>query len=193
MQTNNFYKQEWEYLLVISPPEDVKRSIGKIKKEVSIKYGCPHALHSAAYISLVRFLLVKNYEANLLFRLFSFCINKIPFEIMLKNFEVFPRHTLYADVTDYGGLNKLQNELIFLLTSQVSAREKFIRANKKHHMTIAGNLNPIQFESIADEYRNRQINTTFEAKSIVMFKKPYKSNSGSFRRYGRHNFVLGCC
>jgi hypothetical protein len=74
MQTNNFYEQVWEYLMVISPPEDVKNSIGKIKKEVGTKYGSRHALHSTAHISLVKFLLIKGCERNLLSHLFSFVL-----------------------------------------------------------------------------------------------------------------------
>ena len=193
MQTNNFYEQVWEYLLVISPPDEVKHSIGKIKREVGVKYRSSHAMHSTAYISLVKFLLVKGCEKNLLSRLFSFCINKIPVEIILNNFDVFPRHTLYVNVIEYGGLKKLQNELTGLLMIQVSVREKLIKVSKKHHMTIARNLNPAQFESIADEYKGRQINTTFRAKRVVMLKRPYMHNTESYRWCGSHNFVMGCC
>ena len=194
MQTGNFYEQVWEYLLVISPPEEVRHSIGKIKKEVGIKFGSPHAIHSTAFISLVRFLLVKGCERNLLSLLFSFCVNKMPFEIMLNNFDVFPRHTLYINVLENEGLKKLQSGLAALLTRQASVREKYMKANKRHHMTIAGNLNPVQFSSIANEYGRRQINTSFRAKDVVLLKRIYnENNSGGYRRYGSHNFVMGCC
>jgi 2'-5' RNA ligase len=193
MQTNNFYERVWEYQLVISPPDEVKRSIGKIKKEVGIKYGSFHTLHSATFISLVKFLLVKGYEKKLLSLLFSFCVNSLPFEIVLNNFGMFPYHTLYANIRESRRLNNLQDTLTALLRRSFSANEKFMRVSRKHHLTIAGNLNPIQFELIADEYRNKQINTLFKAKNVVMYKKPYENNSRSFRRYGSHNFVLGCC
>jgi 2'-5' RNA ligase len=193
MQSNNFYEQVWEYRLVISPPDEVKNSIGKIKKEVSFKYGSSHALHSAAYISLVKFLLIKGCERNLLSRLFSFCINKMPVEIILNNFGVFPSHTLYVNVMENEGLKKLQNELTGLLITHVSVHEKLIKASKKCFMTIAGNLSPVQFEPIADEYRGRQINTSFSAKRVVMIKRPYGHNAGNYRWCGSHNFILGCC
>jgi len=193
MQTNNFYGQVWEYLLVISPPEEVKHSIGKIKKEVGVKYGSSHAMHSIAYISLVKFLLIKGYERNMLTSLFGFFVNKMPIEIMLNNFDVFPRHTLYTGVQESGGLNNLQNGLTSLLTRSLSVREKNVRASKKHHMTIAGNLDPVQFHSIAGEYRNRQFNASFRAKNIVLLKRLYDEyNTGSYKWRGSHIFVMGC-
>jgi hypothetical protein len=192
METNSCWEQVWEYLLVISPPDDIKHSIGKIKKEVGVKYGSSHALHSIAYISLVKFLLIKGYEKNLLTRLFSYCINKMPFEVTLNNFDVFPRHTLYVNVQENEGIKKLQNELMVLLMSLVSIRRKYVKASNKHHMTIARNLNPVQFESVSDEYRSRQINTSFRAKNVVLLKRPYDEyNLRSYRWNGSHNFVMG--
>jgi len=193
MQSNNFYEQVWEYRLVISPPDEVNRSIGKIKKEVGVKYRNSHAFHSAAYISLVKFLLVKGCERNLLSRLFSFCINKMPVEIMLNNFGVFPSHMLYVNVMENRGLKKLQNELTSLLIIQLPVYEKLMKAAKKHYMPIAGSLSPVQFEPIAKEYKGRRINTSFRAKRIVMLKRPNSYNTGSCRWSGSHNFVLGCC
>ena len=193
MQLNNIYEQVWEYRLAISPPDEVNRSINIIKKELGVKYGSSRALPSAAYISLVKFLLVKGCERNLLSRLFSFCINKMPVEIMLNNFGVFPRHTLYVSIIENEGLKKLQNELTGLLMVHVSVCEKLIKASRKHYMTIAGNLNPAQFEPIADEYRGRKINTSFRSKRVVMLKRPYAHNSGKYRWRGSHNFVMGCC
>jgi hypothetical protein len=59
-------------------------------------------------------------------------------------------------------------------------------------MTIARNLNPIQFSSIANEYKKKQINTSFSAKNILVLKRPYKEySSRNFRWCGRHNFVMG--
>jgi 2'-5' RNA ligase len=191
METYNC-SRVWEYLLIISPPEEVKHSIGKIKKEVGVKYGSSHALHSIAHISLVRFLMIKGYERNLLTRLFSFCINTLPFGVTLDDFDVFPRHTLYVNVQENEGIKKLQNGLMVLLISSVSVRGKYVKASKKHHMTIARNLNPSQFDSVSTEYKRRQLNTSFRAKNVVLLKRPYDEyNLRSYRWNGSHNFVMG--
>ncbi len=192
METNSCWEQTWEYLLIISPPEDIKHSIGKIKKDVGVKYGSSHALHSIAHISLVRFLLVKGYERNLLTRLFSFCINTLPFGVTLDDFDVFPRHTLYVNVRENEGIKKLQNGLVVLLMNSVSVRGKYVKASNKHHMTIARNLNSVQFDSISDEYRSRQINTSFRAKNVMLLKRPHDEHKlRSYRWNGSHNFVMG--
>lgn len=192
MKAHNYYEQLWEYLLLISPPEDTRRSIGKIKKEIGIKYGSTHALHSSAYISLVKFMLVKGYEKNLLEQLFGFCINRFPFEVVLNNFGVFPRHTLYISVQENEGLKKLQNGLTMLLAGLASGIEKYMNANRKHHMTIARSLNPEQFTSISDEYKSREINVSFRARNIVLLKRPYEEYNSNFCRWsGNHNFVMG--
>lgn len=192
METNIPWEQVWEYLLIISPPEDIKNSIGKIKKEVALNYGSSHALHSIAHISLIRFRLVKGYERNLLTRLFGFCINSLPFEVMLDNFDVFPRHTLFVNIPENGGIKKLQNRLIIVLMNFVSVREEYMKEMKKHYMTIARNLNPAQFNSVSNEYRSRQINASFSARNIVLLKRQYEEYKPyNYRWMGSHNFVLG--
>jgi 2'-5' RNA ligase len=193
MEINNFYEQVWEYLLLISPPEGVKHTIGKIKKEVGIKYGSSHAMHSTAYISLVKFLLLKGYERNLLAKLFAFSINKLSIDIQLNNFNVFPRHTLYINVQENEELKKLQSELLTLLKSAVSVRNKYLKGDKKHHMTIARSLNPAQFEQIANEYQNRSLEMVFSAKNLVLLKRPFDEYySKNCRWSGSHNFLMGC-
>lgn len=188
---SDYYSRLWEYLLLISPPEDVKCSIGKIKKEVGIKYGSTHAMYSTAHISLVKFLLVKGYERNLLAQLFSFCINRLSFEVSLKNFDVFPRHTLYINVQENSGLKNLKKGLTFLLFSSASVHEECIKPSKIYYMTIARNLNPAQFESISREYKSRTIDTSFQARNIILLKREYNEyNSKSCRWNGSHNFVL---
>jgi len=193
MKTHNYYEQSWEYLLVISPPEDVKKSIEKIKKEVGIKYGSARALNSTAHINLIRFVLSKGYEKNLLIQLFAYCINRIAFEIRLDGFDVFPRHTLYINVPENDGLKRLQSGLILLLMNSISCREEQIKLNKKHYITIAGSLNLLQFNSISGEYKSKQIKTSFQAKNVVLLKRPYNEySSKSCRWNGSHNFVMGC-
>lgn len=192
MDTDSCRERVWEYLLIVSPPEEIKHSIGKIKQEVGLKYGSSHALHSSVHISLIKFLLVKRYEGNLLTRLFSFCVNTLPFEVTLNNFDVFPRHTLYINVQGNEGLKKLQSGLMVLLMNLVSVRKRYMKENKKHYMTIARNLNPAQFESVSDEYRSKQINASFRAKNVVVLKRPYDEYSlRSCRWNGSHNFVMG--
>jgi 2'-5' RNA ligase len=193
METHNYYEQFWEYLLLVPPPDDVKKSIGNIKKEVGIKYGSARALNSAAHINLIKFVLLKGYEKSLLTQLFAFCINRMAFEIRLNNFDVFPRHTLYVNIRENDGLKKLQNGLIMMLVNSISIRGKDINASKKFYMTIAGSLNPGQFAPIACEYKNRFINTSFQAKNVLLLKRPYDEyNSKSGRWNGSHNFVMGC-
>ena len=192
MDTNGCWERVWEYLLIISPPDDIKHSIGKIKKEVGLKYGSSHALRSIAHISLIKFRLAKGDERNLLTRLFSFCINNLPFEVMLNNFDVFPRHTLYVNVLENGGIKKLQSGLVIMLMNLISAGENHMKENKKHYLTIARNLNPVQFKSVSDEYRSRQINTSFRAKNVVLLKRPYDEyNLRSYKWNGSHNFAMG--
>jgi hypothetical protein len=77
MLHENFYSRVREYLLIISPPGEIKRLIGNIKKTVGIKYNSYHALHSIAHITIVKFLLIKNYEQHLLDRLMDFFLNRI--------------------------------------------------------------------------------------------------------------------
>ena len=190
MITYNYYSRFWEYLLLVSPPEEIKKSIGKVKKEITVKYGCPAGC--TPNITLASFALAKGYERNMLAHLFAFFINRIAFEIRLNCFGVFPSHTLYAGVQYNESLKRLQNGLLLELTGSLSVREKHIRTAKTHCMTVAGNLNAAQFSSVSDEYRNRKINTSFLAKNIVLLKRPYEEYKLTGSKWqGSHNFVIG--
>jgi 2'-5' RNA ligase len=192
MVTHNYFEQFWEYLLLVSPPEDIRKAIGNIKKEVSIKYGSARALNSAAHINLIKFVLVKGYERNLLTQLFTYCINSLAFEIRLNKFDVFPRHTLYVNVQGNEWLKKLQSGILLMLMSSISLRNQHINASKMFYMTIAGSLSPKQFEPIAYEYKNRFLSTSFQAKNILLLKRPYNGYSSKRCRWsGSHNFVMG--
>jgi 2'-5' RNA ligase len=190
MNKTFFYSQLWEYLLLVNPPAEVQSSISKIKKEVEIKYESPHAVHTPARISLVRFFLMKGHERNLMAQLFSFFVNSVPVEIILKDFDVFPRHTLYVNVREDTDLKKLQRELSTVLTGMV--REQNVKPVKNYYMTIARNLNPEQYESISGEYKRRRFDNSFRARNVILLKRPYdENNSKSCRWSGSHNFVMG--
>lgn len=190
MSKSDYYSRLWEYLLVISPPDYVKHSIGQIKKEVDIKYGSAYAVHSAAHISLLRFLLVKGFEKSLLSQLFSFLINKIPIEIILKNFDVFPRHTLFIQVKKNEQLNRLQIGLIRLVS--FIGGGPGIKPLKNYYMTIARNLSPAQFESVSEDFRHKELGTSFLAENAVLLKRPYNEFTANNCRWtGSHNFPIG--
>lgn len=190
MEKSEFYSRLWEYLLIVIPPENINRSIGLIKKEVGIKYGNANAVHSQAHISLVRFLLEKGYERSLLAQLFSFFINKLPVEIILKNFDVFPRHTLFIKVQEDNRLKKLQSGIAGLLEGSVGGT--CVSSAKNYYMTVARNLSPSQFESVSEDYCRKEINALFHANNIVLLKRQYDEyNSKSSRWSGSHSYIMG--
>jgi 2'-5' RNA ligase len=192
MIQENFYKKIWEYLLIISPPDEIKRLVGNIKKVVGIKYNSYHALHSTAYISVLKFQLMKDYERHLLNRLIDFFVNRLSFAIQLSNFDVFPKHTLYIDIPQNENLKKLQNELIFFLMRSVSVRSTYLSSGNKFHITIASSLKPDQFESVSSDYRCKTIKAEFSVKDIVLLKRPYEGYNTICRRWtGSNRFVMG--
>lgn len=190
MEKTEFYSRLWEYLLIIIPPENINRSIGQIKKQVGIKYGNTFAVHSPAHISLVRFLLKKGYERSLLAQLFSFFINKMPVEILLKNFDVFPRHTLYIKVQCDDNLKRLQSAVNGLLTGPAGGT--CVSPSNNYYMTVARNLSPAQFESVSGDFCRREINAAFRTNNIMLLKRQYDEyNLKNSRWSGSHNFIMG--
>lgn len=189
MKTNNYYKQPWEYLLMVIPPEHVKKSICTIKKELSIKHGCTAC--SSSNIILAGFLLSKDYERYMLNRLFEYFISSIAFEIELNKYGVFPYHTLYAGVNDGDRLKKLEERLFLTLAGTLPVRENRSRVPKKHCLSLARNLSMEQFGSISGEYRNKKLRTSFRLKNIVLLKRVYSEYNSGGRWSGYNNFTVG--
>ena len=89
----------YEYLLVLSPHEELSNRIIKSKEEFSEKYKTPVATFTRPHITLVSFVNWTMIEEKILHRLQTIAMGITPFKVELKDFGSFPTHTIYINVT----------------------------------------------------------------------------------------------
>jgi len=162
-----------EYLLVLSPHEELWNKIMKVKEEFADKYQSDHARWSKPQITLVSFVQYEMMEERLINRLKVVGMSYPPFKIELKDFGSFPSHTIYINVTSKVPVQGLVKEI----RSEAQRLMKLNDENKPHfilepYLTIARKLKPWQYEKGWQEYSNKNFTGRFIADAMLLLKRP---------------------
>ena len=172
-----------EYLLVLSPHEELWNRIVKVKTEFSEKYKSDHEDFAGQYksdyarwgkphITLVNFVQYAMLEERIVSRLHNIAMGFPPFKVELKDYGSFPSHTIYINVT-----SKLPvQNLVKNIRTESQRLMKLNDDNKPHfimdpHMTIARKLLPWQYEKGWLEYSNSQFTGRFMADHVLLMRK----------------------
>jgi 2'-5' RNA ligase len=162
-----------EYLLVLSPHEELWNKILKVKEEFADKYQSDHVRWSKPQIALVSFVQYEMMEERLINRLKVVGMSYPPFKVELKDFGSFPSHTIYINVTSKVPIQGLVKEV----RSEAQRLMKLNDENKPHfilepHLTIARKLKPWQYEKGWLEYSNKNFTGRFIADAMLLLKRP---------------------
>lgn len=161
-----------EYLLVLSPHEELWNKIVKVKEEFCETYKCAQAKWGKPHVTIVTFKQYEMMEARIINRLKTVAMGSPAFKVELKDYGSFPSHTIYINV-----VSKLPIQHI---TKQVRAETQRLMKldddNKPHfimepHLTIARKLAPWQYEKAWLEYSNRHFTGRFIADSMLLLKR----------------------
>lgn len=160
-----------EYLIVLSPHEELRNRISNVKKEFYDKYKAPSAMGGKPHLTLVKFDQLEMMEERLVNRLKTIAMGYPPFKVELKDFGSFPSHTIFINVTSKLPVQNLLKEI-----KQVQRLMKMDNDHKPHfmdepHMTIARKLVPWQYEKAWLEYSNRHFTGRFIADSMLLLKR----------------------
>ncbi|HVF80665.1 MAG TPA: 2'-5' RNA ligase family protein [Flavisolibacter sp.] len=162
----------YEYLLVVSPHEELRNQIQTIKRAFADKYKAPQAVHTKPHIPLVNFYSYELTQERIINRIGTIAMGITPFKIELNGFGSFPSHTIYANVTTKVPVKEMVREL--------KSAQQLMTLNKEHkphfieesHLTICRKLKPWQFEQGWLEYSHRHFSGRFIADSMVLLKRP---------------------
>jgi 2'-5' RNA ligase len=162
----------YEYLVVLSPHEELGSRIMKVKEEFAAKYKMENAGRGKTYIPLVTFTQYAMMEERIINRLRTVAMGFPPFKVELKNFGSFPAHTIYINVTSKLPVQQLVKEIR-------AASQRLMKLNddnKPHfilepHLTIAGKLKPWQYEKGWLEYSHKHFTGRFIADSMILLKR----------------------
>lgn len=176
--------QVYEYLLVLSPHEELRDRIMKVKEHFADEYKTSEARWSRPCISLVNFLQYEMMEERLLNRLRQLAMGFPSFKTELKDFGSFPSHTIYINVTSKLPVQRLVKEV----RSQAQRLMKLNDDNKPHfimepHITIGRKLKPWQYEKGWLEYSNKHFTGRFIAEGMSLLKRPVTETGSPPAKY----------
>ena len=163
----------FEYLLVLSPHEELRNKILKVRREFYDAYQVSTALGGKPNIILANFLQYEMMEERLINRLKVVAMGFHPIKVELKDFGSFPSHTIYINVISKVPVQTLVKEV----RKETQRLMKLNDDNKPHfilepHLTIARKLQPWQYEKGWLEYSNKNFTGRFIADGMLLLKRP---------------------
>ena len=162
----------YEYLLVLSPHEELWNRIMKVKENFAEEFKSDHARWGKPHITLANFLQYEMMEERLLNRLRQVAMGFPRFKVELKDFGSFPSHTIFINVTSKLPVQNLVKEI----RTEAQRLMKLNDDNKPHfimepHLTIARMLKPWQYEKGWLEYSNKHFTGRFIANGMTLLKR----------------------
>jgi len=160
-----------EYLLVLSPHEELWNKIKKVKEEFSEKYKSAQAKWGKPHVTLVNFVQFEMMEERIVNRLKTIAMGYTPFKVELKDFGSFPSHTIYINIETK---QQVQN-----LVKAIKPAQQLLTLNKDNkphfiedpHITVAMKLVPWQYEQSWQEYSQRHFTGRFIADNMLLIKR----------------------
>ena len=160
-----------EYMLVLTPHEELWNRITKIKKEFSETYKATQGTFGKPHLALVRFNQYEMMEERITNRLKTIAMGYHPFKVELKDFGSFPSHTIYINV-----ISKMPIQNLVRQIKDAQPLMKINKDNKPHFLeepnfAIARKLVPWQYEKAWLEYSQRHFTGRFIADSMLLLKR----------------------
>ena len=160
-----------EYLLVLTPRQDLWQTIMDIKSDFANKYKHPMASYTKPHLTLLKFYQPEINESRIVKKFDSICAKQPAIKIEMKNFNTFPSHTIYINVTSKVpilNLIKALKEAQPLLKYDANFKPVFMT---EPHITIARQLLPWQHEKAWLEYSHSSFTGRFIASKMTLLKR----------------------
>ena len=172
----------YEYLLVLSPHEELWNRIMKVKEDFAGQYKSDYARWGKPHITLVNFVQYAMMEERIVSRLHNIAMGFPPFKVELKDYGSFPSHTIYINVT-----SKLPvQNLVKNIRTESQRLMKLNDDNKPHfimepHLTIGRKLKPWQYEKGWLEYSHKHFTGRFIANEMTLLKRLAIESTDGYR------------
>lgn len=174
----------YEYLLAVSPHEELWNKITEVKKKFADDYKSEQAKWGRPHITLTNFVQYEMMEERIVNRLKIVAMSQYPFKIELKDFGSFPSHTIYINVATKIPVQALVKEI----RKEAQRLMKLNDDNKPHfilepHLTIARKLQPWQYEKAWLEYSHKNFTGRFIADEMNLLKRPVPESGNQPVKY----------
>jgi len=160
-----------EYMLVLSPHEELRKKIQGVKKDFAEKFKCPQAVWGKPHLMLARFTQFEMMEERVKNRLNAIAMGFHPLKVELKDFGSYPTHAVFIRV--------ISREPIKELVKEIRESQRLLKIDNDHkpyfadepHIMIAGKLTPWQYESGWLEFAHRHFTGRFIASDMLLLKR----------------------
>lgn len=175
-----------EYLLVLTPHEELRNRVMKVKEHFAETYKTG-TIAGSVQVTLLTFTQYEMMEERILNRLRTIAMAMPPFKVELKDFGSFPSHTIYINVT-----SKLPiQQLVRTIRTDAQRLMKLDEDRKPHfimepYLMIARKLKPWQYEKGWLEYSHRNFSGKFIADGMTLLRR----EAGELRYHIVENFAF---
>ena len=162
----------FEYILVLSPHEDLCKKITEIKESFADKYKSDEARWGKPYVTLATFVQRQMLEERLINRLQLIATGYHSVKIEMKDFGSFPSHTIYINVTSkipvQNLVKNIRHEALRLMKLDEDNKPHFIM---EPYLSIARKLKPWQYEKAWLEYSNKNFTAKFISEEMILLRR----------------------
>ena len=158
----------FEYLLIISPSQEIKRYVNMLKRIFADRYGCTIAASSAPHITMGNWGRSDYDQAKIIASIGRFADTISPFIAHFDGLGNFKPETIFVNV-----LNKKPIEEISkgLKTSTKALFEKHVEFRNNAHLTVARKMELRQFESAWSEWKDEEFKASCEVNEMILLRK----------------------
>ena len=175
-----------EYLLVITPNDDLAEKIKKTRLSFAEKFQLKSGIYQRPHVLLANFFSWDMVEEKITQRIKNVSMGTAPFKVELKDYGSFPSHTIFINVATKIPIANLVKEL--------KDMQRLLKADPSHdphfisdpYITIARKLLPWQYEKGWLEYSHRNFTGKFIADSMLLLKR--RSGTKSWQIANRYQF-----
>ena len=161
------------YFIAVVPDPYFQEQVIRIKEHIRDKYGSGHALRSPAHITLHMPFKWRDDRVEKLIRILKgFASKRHKFKVRLQNFGAFEPRVIYIDVEENESLWDLQRDLIRIAGHSLKLdNAQYKQRGFNPHMTVAfRDLKASIFREAWEEYKDKEIEHTFDVRSFVLLK-----------------------
>lgn len=158
----------FEYLLIISPSQEIKHYVNMLKRIFADRYKCTMAVGLTPHITMGNWGRSDHDEARIIATIFGFTETISPFIAHFDGLGNFRTETIFVRV-----LNKEPFEEISkgLKTSTKALLEKHVKFPDNAHVTVARKMETHQFESAWSEWKDEKFKASCEVNEMILLRR----------------------
>lgn len=169
----------FEYLLIISPSQEIKRFVWHLKRIFADRYNCTTATSSVPHITMGNWKRSDCDEARIITSIGGYAETISPFIAHFDGLGKFKSETIFVNV-----LNKEPFEEISkgLKTATKALLEKHVKFPDNAHLTVARKMETHQFESAWSEWKDEEFKASCEVNGMILLRRSLgKEGPGKYR------------